>query len=398
MKPLYKIAIIVGITILVGAIVFFIWNSFVDTASPEPGSELPVSTGGETGTSSLPVGEGGVKEPGEAGNPPAGGEGAVLTARKISEYPVFDFSVSQDTKEVMYLGLDGKVFGAKEGPDVEILGQTIDALNAIVPSPKGERVLASFGNPLSPQWGVFDTIDKVWRPLPRDVRNAAWGASDSELLAISELNGKKSLVSVDFSKTPFAYKTLLKSFSFEDVVLSFRAPNELLFWERTSAAYPGRLWQLDLKTARLSLLSSLQNGFWLDWSRKGNLGFLYTTRDGFSIIDRNMREIVPLFFSTFPNKCVANSTSTAYCFVPKAATLSNAVLPDDYLQNKLFTVDDLYYLDLEADSVEKVMEGGGGLPAIDAYSMGVTDGALYFLNRYDNGLYEIVLPSKNNTP
>lgn len=398
MKPIYKIAIIVGITVLVGAIVFFVWNSFVDTVPPDAGSELPVSTGGETETSSLPVGEGGAKEQGKTENPPASGENAVFTTRKISEYPVFDFSVSQDTKEVIYLGLDGKIFGAKEGPDVEVLGQTIDALNAVVPSPKGERVLASFGNPLSPQWGVFDTIDKVWRPLPRDIRNAAWGANDSELLAISELNGKKSLVSVDFSKTPFAYKTLLKSFSFEDVVLSFRAPSELLFWERTSASYPGRLWQLDLKTLRLSLLSSLQNGFWLDWSRKGNLGFLYTTRDGFSIIDRNMREIVPLFFSTFPNKCVANSTSTAYCFVPKASVLSNAVLPDDYLQNKLFTVDDLYYLDLEADSVEKVMEGNSGLPAIDAYRIGVTDGALYFLNRYDSGLYEIALPSKNNTP
>jgi len=398
MKPIYKIAIIVGITVLVGAIVFFVWNSFVDTTPPETGSELPVSPTEGVGTSSLPIGGEGTKEPGETENPLPGGGEAVFEMRKISEYPVFDFSVSQDTKEVVYLGLDGKVFGAKEGPDVEILGQTIDALNVIVPSPKGERILASFGNPLSPQWGVFDTIDKVWRPLPRDVRNATWGANDSELLAISELNGKKSLVSVDFSKTPFAYKTLLKSFSFDDVLLSFRSPNELLFRERAAASYPGRLWQLDLKTGRLSLLSSLQNGFWLDWSRKGNLGFLYTTRNGFSVVDRNMQELVPLFFSTFPNKCVANSTSTSYCFVPKASTLSNATLPDDYLQNKLFTVDDLYYLDFAADSVEKVMEGNSRLIAVDAYNVEVTEGSLYFLNRYDNGLYEITLPSKNNTP
>ncbi|MFA6365028.1 MAG: hypothetical protein WCW78_01370 [Candidatus Paceibacterota bacterium] len=389
MKPLYKILVIVGITILVGIIVYFIWNSLTSDSIPQTpprGTELPLGT-------PLPEVGGGVTT--STSETPTLGEQKTLQAQKFSKNPAFDFWIERDTKEIYYLGLDGKIFSAKEGPDLDISNQTVEALNSIESSSKGEKILASFGNPLAPQWGIFDSIDKVWRPLPADILIATWGANERELIATTKTKDEISLATIDLTKTPFAYKILIKDFRFNDVVFSMKAPDILLFWEKPSLGYAGRVWQLNLKTLGITLLSSPQNGFSLSWSSDKTIGFRFVPPASFSLVSPNLSGLTPVFFSTFPKKCEGSATSTVYCFVPQFASLPtlNINLPDDYLQKKFFSVDDLYTIDMKNETTEKTLEGNtSALPSIDAEHPQLIDSTLYFINRYDRYIYKIDLP------
>jgi len=146
MKHTYKVIIIVVIAILVALGIYLAWRQI---AAPE-----------ETGTNGGAPTE--IQET-------VGTTNGVIT--KISENKVFDFWVVSATNEVYYFLPDGKISLAKDGPDLETSKQVVNALNFIEVAPGGRKILAAFGDPLAPQWGIFDVVDKVWRPLPGELQN-----------------------------------------------------------------------------------------------------------------------------------------------------------------------------------------------------------------------------------
>ncbi|MEK7086932.1 MAG: hypothetical protein AAB935_01600 [Patescibacteria group bacterium] len=364
MKQIYKILIILVVIVVIAIGVYLSWKKIIGL--PNDGNVLP--------------------PPGQTPNPPTGTE-----IKKISEQPVFDFWLVPDTGEIYYLTPDGKILSAKDGPDLEISTQTINALNFIEVGPGNQKILAAFGSPRAPQWGIFDLIDKVWRPLPADITNATWGAKENELIAILKTLGGLNLATVDLSKTPPNYKTLIKDFRLKDVRFTLAAPERLIITELPSANYTGRVWQLDLKTLTFNLILAPENGLTLGWSQDKNVVFKFSSENGFSLFNQNFQETAPLFFSTLPTKCETSGTSTIYCFVPQDVP-DDVILPDDYFQNKFYSVDDLYTINLETDETKKIFKSSeNGAPTIDGKKPKALSSGLYFINRYDNYLYELKL-------
>lgn len=364
MKQLYKILIILVVIVVVAIGVYLSWKKIIGPPG-ENGEPLP-----QVPPSTSPTG---------------------VNLKKISEQSVFDFWVVPDTGEIYYLTPDGKILSAKDGPDLEISTQTINALNFIEVEPGNQKILAAFGSPRTPQWGIFDLIDKVWRPLPADITNATWGAKENELIAILKTQDGLNLATVDLSKTPPSHKTLIKDFRFKDVRFALAAPERLIITELPSANHAGRVWQLDLKTLTSNLLLAPENGLTLGWSQDKNIVFKFSSENGFSLFNQNFQEAAPMFFSTLPSKCETLGTSTIYCFVPQDIP-DDVVLPDDYFQNKFYSVDDLYKINLETDETKKFFTSNeNGAPAIDGKKPKALNSGLYFMNRYDNYLYELKL-------
>jgi len=362
MKRLYKIIIIIIIAVLVAIGIYLAWRKI---AGPAP-EEAPAAP--KTGTA-------------------AGGEGPVRGAVvKISENKVFDFWVAPATGEVYYLLPDGQISLAKEGPDLEISKQTINALNAVEVAPGAGKILAAFGDPLSPQWGIFDVVDKAWRPLP-DFQNATWGATDEKLIAVVKNGSDLNLAEVDLTKTPPAYKIIIKDFRFQNVKLSYLPENRLIIAEAPAANYESSVSQLDLKTLTLNLMLSPQRGEFIKWSADKNFGFAWNVKDGFTILKSDFRETLPVPFNTLPSKC-GSAASKIYCFAPQSIP-STANLPDDYFNKRFFSIDDLFAIDEETGGTTKVLDGRG--LDIDAKNPQILGNKLYFINRYDNYLYELTL-------
>ncbi|MCP6720112.1 MAG: hypothetical protein KJI72_02170 [Patescibacteria group bacterium] len=367
MKPIYKILIVSGIILIVSLGIYLGWRRFItpptpDEQTPQVESEIQQIITSEVG----------------------------VELKKLSEETVFNSWVIPGTREIYYFTPEGRVFSAKAGPDLEISQQTINALNFTQVELEAKQVLASFGDPRVPQWGIFDVIDGVWRPLPSEIVNATWGVNNDKLIAVIKNENELNLVEVDLSRNPPAYETLIRDFRLKDIKMTHIPPDRLIISEAPSASYTGRIWQLDLTTLSFNLLIAPEQGLTTIWSGDKRFAFLFGADSGFLILNDNFQIALPTPFSTLPQKCNV-SASKIYCFVPQNVPL-DVNLPDDYLQKKFYSIDDLFALDIESGSVERILTSNtGGFPAIDAKNVQPLDDRLYFINRYDNYLYELKL-------
>lgn len=379
-----------------GAVFYFLWQKFTEI----PNIEQSVTNNDNNQTLPIDgvatdkgVGEGtGSGNTEDANTIPLSKEMAI---KKISDNPVFDFVIVPETKEIFYFTPDGKVFGAKSDKDLEISAQTVNALNFIESSADNQKILAAFGDPRAPKWGIFDLVDKVWRPLLDNIVNATWGKDNNQIIATVKNGLDSSLATMDISKTPPVVKILIKDFRFKDVNFKYKQPLSLLIIEKPSAIYKSRVWELNLDPKKLTItqLTQGENGLMIDWDKTGEIIFQFVAPKDFHILDKNFQENTPLFFSTFPSKCGYNNpTKIVYCFAPRdfPPDLPGLKLPDDYLQKKFYTIDELYAVDLEKEEIKDLsLNSKKNFEAIDAKNPQYGDGKIYFINQYDNYLYEV---------
>lgn len=399
MKPVYKYILgAAGVLILLVGI-YVLWQKLT---SPTPPAE---TVGGGAPSSSLPVSPT-IPEGDQPGSPPPqsadakGGTGSPrsLNLEKVSDVKALAYWVLKDTGEVYYITDDGTVWSAKNGPDIKISDGTITAINSVVAAPDGKKVLVSFGDPNAAQWGIFDVVDKIWRPLPGDIQNAAWGANDSQLVAAIRSGSTVSLSFVDLQKNPPAYQTIVLSFKLKDVSLHFESPQNLFIVERPSSFYPSRVWLLDTKTLNLTLVLEPASGLWVSWGRNNIHSFEFSSyKNSLFVFDKNLgnQELLP--FVTFPQKC-GTAFDTVYCFVPENIPWDNPSslsLPDDYLEKKTYTVDDLYTYNTTKKELGFIFSSPlSDVQSVDATNPEIVGDTIYFLNRYDGFVYSINVPHK----
>lgn len=381
MKTIYKILIIVGLILTVTLGFYLVWSQLSSTPSTEP--ERGASGVDFPGSSDRPDDKSGNVAD---GNPPIE-EGSL---KKISELEVFDFWVVPGNSEIYYLTPEGKIYAAKQGPDTDLSLQAINALNVVSPSPNREKILASFGDPQSPQWAIFDSIDRVWRPLTGGILTATWGEDSDQIIAIVENKEGRNLVKIDIGQNPPASQTLINNLVFNDINLVFQSPQNLFLTEKPAYNYEGRVWRIDLKTLLINTFIDKEAGLMVDWSADRHFRFHYSLKNKFYVVDERDGRSFPGFFTTWPSKCV-NQASTTYCFTPEEIP-SQTKIPDDYLQRRFYSVDNLMALDQATGSWQSILESNvGTLPALDAYHPQYLNGSLYFVNRYDNSLYQLLL-------
>ncbi len=383
-----KLLAVIGVVVALIAIVAVL---VISKRRPLPTTPTPPVAGNETNlpiTTEKPQQQGEIKTDEKSG----------ATLQKISENPVFDFWVSPDSKDLYYISNDGKVFGGKNGPDLEISTSKLSALNRIEVSPSSSKILAAFGDPRAPQWAVFGTSDKFWSPLPGNITEATWGKNENQVFALASNSGVVSIVDMDLSRSPFTQKTVFKNLGLQDVRMVYSPLEKLLFFEKPSGLYEGRVFQFDPKTSLVNLVFAAQKGSYLSFSEDRNWLFKYSSLGGTAIFRNNLILFIPeeadadaaVSFATLPSKCNALA-KTLFCFVPNQRP-SNIVMPDDYLMGRFHSVDSLHKISLTTGSDTAVFGPGENiLGSIDAKNLKVRGEKIYFINRYDSALYELDL-------
>lgn len=375
MKLSYKISIAVAILIVVVGVV---WYFLKGTSSPPP-SSLP-----EGGEVALP------ESPSATSSPSTTGEGDGISALiPLSESPVFSFWVSP-AGEVYYLTTEGQVYAAREGPDLEISRQVIEALNSVTVSPSRQLILAAFGDPLNPSWGIFDAVDGVWRPLPQTIRSVTWGADDQTLFGTVQNGAQTSFARITRANDAFTITELIRGFALYDTRLTFVPPQNLFFAELPSASHQSGVWKLDTQTLSLNLALSPAAGRVIQWTSQGEIALISEGRQRFVMRDPlTLEEKAPVPFFTLPEKCGAYG-DVLYCFIPQNSNDAVA-LPDDYLSRAWYSLDILFALDLRTGELRQHPIAAPYNSTLDGIRPRVLDGSLYFINRYNNTLYRMVL-------
>ncbi len=390
-----KIFIYLVIIIVIGAAIYLVWTFFVPKPIP-PATNQTGTTGGALpgGTTGGFAGGNGNAETSTTSTAPA-----VPVLSKISSRSVLGYWIDRQTGDVHYIDPTGNVWGAREkGGDVFESQQPVNAINTIDVDQNGQNVLTAFGDPRSPQWAIYSSADKTWHALPQSIVNATWGANANQLIGIVRNANAFSLSFIDLAKNPPSYKTILNNFFMSDVRFKFYAPNTLLITEKPSLYYQASVWELNLKTLALNLIFQPQSGLYAEPSSDGSM-IISSAGGTTNIVKLSTITPTPLPFQTLPNKCdssVNASSSAVYCFYPENMP-QNIVLPDDYLERAFYSIDILYHYSFGTRNTKTViLSGAPGIPLIDATDVASFGNNVYFVNRYDNALYQLALPSSGD--
>ncbi len=380
MKPIYRFALIITVVLLVGLLGYFIWQWIQPHAPKTPVGGVfpsaPSSTQAQaTTTTPLPAYE----------------------LKKLSDdgVSVFD-SIIDQSGNPLYIKTDGTVYEPKPGPDAAVATQTFSALNFTLPSPDNRYALLAYGDPKLPQWVIFDTADRVWRPFNVPMYTAAWKDSATLVAILPGANSTRILATVpvtsNFSASSPVYTALVNHFPLLDVTLSWSdALNALIVQEKGSGDYTPRTWQFDTKTDALTLLNTGKPGALISWL-PGGYALQYTPPATFSVLQHTLALAFQPLFTTLPGKCDISGT-TLFCFAPltfPTSPFTNA-FAEDYYQGSARTVDEFYAIDLATGTQNHLfVSGSENIPQIDAEEVrAASTSTLYFVNRYDGGLYEL---------
>jgi hypothetical protein len=404
------IYIILGIIVLaaiaIGVILFFRKQSLSSGVSDLLGS-LP-----GVGTQTIGTSTGSV-----ANNTTPTSSASSTTATKtgvLSVDPVIAYFVSVNDN-VITVHPDGIVEAISNGQSTYLSSSEIANVLSATFSYDGKKILVSFGDPIKPQWTVFDTGTKAWTSLPVSPVVVAWSPANYQIAYFATVNGVSALETIDLgSKNP--KPVFVSAFPGEDFQLLWKSPSDVLLEDRPSALFSGSIFDVNIKTATISTVVVNKVGLETQWNASGTMAVILAgtqlARGGqLGIINNSGLLLHQLTFLTLPSKCVfpaavgASSTVTTnanaapknafstfglICAIPRNAdSLNNNPLPDAYSEKMISTSDDFYAVSLSSGTITPLFVNQS--QNFDASDITLSNDALYFINRYDSKLYSLTL-------
>ena len=381
MKTAVRIIVLVLVVGAAGFGGYYILNGIKLPTFPEVVDIVPfqIGGGGPSGNTvekpTEQVGGGGAETTGESGN----------LLERVSRGAVFSYSVISDS-EIYYFATDGRVFRVKADGDEVVSDKTLASLNGVWTTSDGKRALVSFGDPARPEWGVFDFLDGVWRPLPASIEYAAWGENADMLIAIEEANGQRDLVKVNLAKGTPVSSTIFRNFGVRDVSFVNAGKDRVFIVEKASSFYKGSVWELNTKTLEMKTVFFEEPGLSLKvlGSNSGVIKFSSPNKFSLNTLSGEIKK--EFIIKTIPNKC-GGAGNRFFCFFPTNIP-ENIFLPDDYFKNKVSFVDALYEINRETGEDFIMFQSGvDTIPIIDGVDVSLVGERLYFINKYDKRLY-----------
>lgn len=394
MKKILKIAgLVIGIIVLLG-LLYFLWQTFVseteeipiDVANGEP-IDFPEPQERDRVITTIPKGE----EVVSVDQP-----GMVLSRVSSSDNSAF-YLWKDGSNDLFYITNEGFVVRAiPQGDDEMISSQSINALGKVISSPSGDNILASFGNPLSPDWAIFSLDDNSWSLLPNNVITANWGIDDNNVYAIEENNnGQRSLILINTSNLDNIQvsSTVQNNLNLRDITLKFISPN-IYIMERPSAHHRGSIWSYNINSRSLSRPTERDYGLFVNWTQDNEIAFRFSSPSSMTIESGSLTSVISRAVISLPNKC-GGVYPVVYCFVTQTLEGPGLTMPDSYLQKDFFSVDSLVIFNLETRDINVPFHSAiERIPAIDATNIIYNDGYLMFKNRYDDSIYRLSIPEE----
>lgn len=365
-----KLLVIVVVIFVLAAAAYFGWRYFAPS-NGRPG-ETPAPTG-----SPLP-------------------SGASAALRPLSPEGIAGYWVSRQNSTVYYMTNKGEIFRILLGGEAQpVSDQPIENVFSLTPSPDGLNALVAFGSRNEPFFTVFSAARPSWQPLPPGTKAAAWDPEGTRLALIAETNGRSALYVFSLADQKL---TEVMPLALEDVRLSWPRQDELYFADRPSIEHFGSLWLLNVTAKTLRRVIRDEPGLMVQWSENGGNALKFSAPERawmLAVID-SLGRIQARFTLgvTIPDKCFA-ADPLFYCAVPQQSSPRD-VWPDGYLKRAFYTEDSLFLWDAETNRLTELFNASQG--TIDATMLTAFQDKLFFVNRYDDRLYELALPANLETP
>ncbi len=195
------------------------------------------------------------------------------------------------------------------------------------------------------------------------------------------------------------WKEIITIKSDEIIISSIPKSAKSSFWLYPDAFKKSNLTIIPFIEGELEEKGELKFGSDYLWSHDGNkfLRSSVTQEGGGNLIletcDAKTNICLNLNVPTIVSKCVwANDNKDVYCAMPTNIE-KNSVMPNDYLNNKIYTKDLFWKINIESAKKEEVIEEKYLNQDLDVTNLILSPNGdfLFFINRKDGGLFRIII-------
>lgn len=304
---------------------------------------------------------------------------------------------ANDDGSLTVVQIDGKIVSVGTSTTANLNNVAITDVVGASFSADRKKILVLFGSAGTLKASVFDVTASSWQALPGSYEDVAWAPQSNVVAGVSASAQGGSVVTLTTIAATQSSRTLA-TLRAQDLRITWQTSDAVIVYDRPSAYSEGAAWTIDTRTQTITPLIRETLGMDLAWNSIENVGIVFrgtvSNRGGaLALAGSSGFQQAQFNFVTLPAKCSFLSsqatTSPNYlaCGVPADQNrFANAQLPDRYYQKALFTTDRLVVIDLDTQGIVFV---GTTLEPVDATNFQVAGGNLYFLNRYDNGLYSV---------
>lgn len=325
----------------------------------------------------------------------------------IAENPIADYAIDENNN-VSLIQPDGQIVKIVNKKSVILSSATVANLRQATFSPDAQKVFVIFGDLQNLQANIFDLSTQTWRPLPQGITSAAWSPDSQKIAYLIKQLGQTVLTILENDSKSKPQEVL--KFYAEDLVLSWPSKNQILLYQKPSALAEGSLWSFDIEKKTLSLIVDKEKGLETLYEPITDFKLLFVANDynrkgGVLKLKQKEGPSRTLSFLTLPYKCVFelktnNSTTTQSsnipevfldCAIPQDTNkFSRSLLPDDYYKKAIFTSDNFYRINLISGEMKVIYSDI--FQNLDAQNLKISNGQLFFVNRFDQKLYVFPLP------
>jgi len=308
----------------------------------------------------------------------------IISNQSVSGHLINNAATSS---QIFYFNQDGQILRIKaDGGEETISERIIENIQKIEASKDGKKAIIKFGDKNNQQFEIFDVEKNIWQ----QIRNASAAAFSPDGKQIVYFDGVDLMVKNLFDPKQKTQKIL--SLSQKDFDLKWIASDRVLLLPKQSSLISVDIWEINLKTKALKIFAR-DKGLTVNFAKDNSIGLKFSVNDNgegiLQLIGNSGAIMANLNFLTLPDKCSVN-LSKIYCAVPQSYNMiKEPVLPDDYLKRAVYSNDFIYELDLEKNALLPVFEENK--QPIDAINFELLGNKLFFINRYDNRLYQLEL-------
>lgn len=364
---------------------------------------------GSTPTSTTPAGNGGtntavsrVTGTATSNNAPSNSSSATITPAEtqalqgklfqITSFPVISVSLNKEENKILYYKKDGGDLLASDfdGKNQEKISHvTIVGVFKALWSPLRDRAAVFYMD----QSGVKSFIQIASSSiavLPQDINSFRWSADGKSVAFFTPRGGGLDLVTADAAGRN---QRVVFSTPVVDMQIGWVAGDKVKLQTAPSGLAPGNMFSLSTTRGLLSKVKSDLNGLDSLWSPDGTRVLLSNTDTegknlSLKITDANGQDIFTANLPTIPQKCLWASLKEIYCALPVEVP-PEMIWPDDYLQGRINTKDQIVLINLDS----KVVYGVLAQPIFDISDMTINkdQSYLFFINRADGNLWSLKL-------
>lgn len=318
----------------------------------------------------------------------------------LTEEAVISPVILSDGVTIQYYGEDnGNVF------QIDLAGNnkktisttTLPGLEKIIWSPSKKKVLSRSTREGKAIFAYYDFEKNRGGQLATDIKNVNFQNENKIIYTFQAPSGKASLNVADFDGKN--WKKLIDLDFFGQKIEPVPQTGLISFVNYPNANYESKLYTTPLIGGEQKLLLSGKFGVDLVWNSNGsNILLSSVDKPGgnqitLGLFNFKKNEYKDLKIPTFVQKCAWSKDNKTIFYALPGSIPKNTILPNDYLNDTLNTVDTFWKVDLESGEKERLIELEEIITKIDATDLFLNndESILFFINRYDNKLYSLDL-------